>query len=209
MKKILCVAAHSDDPIIGMGGTIKELAKIGHKIWVISVCSDRIKGFKEAIETLGAIPLFFDFSYNNINENDLVEKLKIIFEKINPDVVFTHWYREILIDHEIVSQQVIKIARKMDKEIFLFEIPASSLNFNFDVAIDITDSYEIRKKAIEIMKGAFDPKVYEEEILPSIIYPPGFRGIQVGCKFSEVFKRFGSRHPLAPERTKILDISKI
>ncbi|PLV58284.1 PIG-L deacetylase family protein [Thermotoga sp. KOL6] len=209
MKKILVVAAHSDDPIIGMGGTIKRMREAGFEVWVLSICGDRIKGFEEAVRFLGGNPLNFDFSYSNIDEKVLAENLTDLMKRLNPDIVFTHWIKEILFDHQLVSEITLKLARRKEKEIFAFEIPASSLDFSFDIAVDITEFYEAKKEAIEMMKGAFQTRVFEEEILPSVIYTSGFRGIQVGCKFAEVFKHFGSRFPLSPYSRKLFDISRL
>lgn len=209
MKRILVISAHSDDPIIGMGGTIRQLVLNGDQVCVLSVCGDRILGFNDAIKMIGAQPVYFDYSYGQADERRLFDDLKELFERFNPDIVFTHWHKEILYDHEIVSHQTIKLARKFEKEIYLFEIPASSIGFDFDVAIDITNSFEYKKMAIELMKDAFDERVFLKEIMPSIIYPAGFRGIQVGCEFAEVFKHYGSRFPLSPLRKKVIDIAQI
>ncbi|MEN3008564.1 PIG-L deacetylase family protein [Pseudothermotoga sp.] len=209
MKKILIVGAHSDDPIIGVGGTIRELSKLGNSVTVLSVCGDRIEGYTEAIELLSAEPVYFDFSYAQIDEDDFFKQLEELMKKLNPDIVFTHWHSEILYDHEVVSKHTIKLARKFEKEIYLFEIPASSQDFQFDVAVDVTGSYEYKRKAIEMMKDAFKEEVFEKEIMPSIIFPTGFRGIQVGCPYAEVFKHLGSRFPLSPCRKRLLDLSKL
>lgn len=209
LKKILVTSAHSDDPVIGMGGTIRQLSLNGNQVCVLSVCGDRISGFKDAVETLGAQAVHFDYSYGKIDEAKLFEDLKELFEQFNPHVVFTHWHTEILYDHQVVSEQTIRLARRSEKEIYLFEIPASSIGFDFDVAIDITASYEYKKKAIELMKDAFQERVFTEEIMPSIIYPSGFRGIQVGCEFAEVFKHYGSRFPLAPFNKRLVHITQI
>lgn len=209
MKKILVVAAHSDDPIIGAGGTVRELSKLGNNVSVVSVCGDRIEGYVEAIKLLRAEPLYFDFSYGRIDEDIFSKRLEELMKNFNPDIVFTHWHSEILYDHEIVSKHTINLARKFEKEIYLFEIPASSLDFHFDVAVDVTDSYEYKKKAIEMMKNAFEKEVFEKEIMPSIIFPAGFRGIQVGCSYAEVFKHLGSRFPLSSYRKRLLDLSKL
>ena len=200
MKKILVVAAHSDDPVIGMGGSIKRFSQRGYEVLVVSVCGDRILGFSDAMDMLGARSFNFDFSFSNVDGAVLRRELEGLFRKVDPDLVFTHWKREILYDHEIVSKVVYEIARKMEKEIFMFEIPASSLDFTFNVAVNVSDTYEYRAKAIMEMKEAFDKKVFEEEILPSVVYPPPFRGIQVGVRFAEVFYSLGSRHPLSPHR---------
>ncbi|HBT25890.1 MAG TPA: hypothetical protein DEA58_04270 [Pseudothermotoga sp.] len=209
MKRVMIIGAHSDDPVIGAGGTIRELTLAGYEVYVVSVCGDRIEGFDEAIRFLGAKPIHFGFSYGQIDEESLTEEIERLVQAYDPDIIFTHWSSEILFDHELVSKHVLKIFRRREKEIFLFEIPASSLDFHFDVAVDITRSYEYRKKAIEIMKEAFSKEIFEKEILPSIIFPPGFRGIQVGCPYAEVFKHLGSRHPLSPYRRKLINIFEI
>jgi len=209
LKKVLVTSAHSDDSIIGMGGTLKKLTSNGYKVFVLSVCGDRIAGFDNAMRLLGAQPLHFHYSYGKINQQQFSEELRKLFEQIDPQIVFTHWEKEILYDHHLVSKQTIELARNFEKEIYMFEIPASSIDFDFDVAVDITQFFEFRKKAIELMKDAFEEKVYLKEILPSIVYAPGFRGIQVGCEFAEVFKYCGSRFPLAPYRKKLLDIASI
>lgn len=209
MKRILVVAAHSDDPIIGAGGTMRELSLRQNRVCALSVCGDRIDGYVEAMKLLGAEAEKFGFSYGQIDEVALSKELRRFMESFDPDIVFTHFYSEILYDHEVVSKVTIDVARRFEKEIYLFEIPASSLDFQFDVAIDISDSYEFKKKAIELMKNAFDEDVYEKEIMPSIIFPAGFRGIQTGCAYAEVFKHLGSRFPLSPYRKKLIDLEKL
>ncbi len=209
MKRILIVGAHSDDPIIGAGGTARELAKIGNHVAVVSVCGDRIAGYEEAIRLLGAEPIHFDFSYGDIPDEKLSQLLREFFNNFKPDIIFTHWGNEILYDHGVVSQNVLKVARLYEKEVFFFEIPASSLEFTFDVAVDISESFDFKKRAIEVMKEAFDERVFREEVYPSIVYPSGFRGIQVGCKFAEVFKHAGSRFPLSPFRRRLLKLEDL
>jgi LmbE family N-acetylglucosaminyl deacetylase len=201
------IAAHSDDPIIGMGGTIMNLSSFGYDVTVMSVCGDRINGFEEAIKSLNARPIHLNFSYGNIDESKLKEYLEDFIKSF--DFIFTHWSNEILYDHEIVSKISLETSRRLEKEIFMFEIPASSIGFEFDFAVDISDSYESKVEAIETMRKAFESKIFEEEIYPSILYTSGFRGIQVGCKFAEVFKHCGSRFPLAPYKIKKIDFKNL
>ncbi|KUK02286.1 MAG: LmbE family protein [Thermotoga sp. 50_1627] len=209
MKRILIVAAHSDDPIIGAGGTIRELSKLGHEVCALSVCGDRIDGYSEAMKLLGSRAEHFEFSYGQIDEERFSEELEKFMKSFNPDVVFTHWQSEILYDHEVVSKHAVMLARKLEKQIYLFEIPASSLDFRFDVAIDVSGSYEFKKKAIELMRNAFEKEVFEKEIMPSIVFPSGFRGIQVGCAYAEVFKHLGSRFPLSPYNKWLIELEKL
>lgn len=208
MKSVLVAAAHVDDPIIGAGGVIGLLSDLGYRTHVLSVCGDRSEGYEEAIANLGGTPLKFDYSYGSVEKSDrLVGMLQELFKSISPDIVFTHWSDEILIDHQIVSETVIEIARRQDvSELYLFEIPASSVNFHFDVSVDITQFYSKKVNAIKMLRG-IDSTVFEREIWPSIAYTSGFRGIQVGCQYAEVFKFYGSRKPLSPYHKTLISWS--
>ena len=205
MNKILAISAHSDDLIIGLGGTISKLSNLGKEVYALSVCSDRIEGFDKAINSLGANPLTLNYSYSMVEEFSLEKKLEDLFMKIKPDFIFTHWTNEILYDHLVVSKVSIKLARKFESNIFLYEIPASSVNFDFNVAIDIGENYFKKIEAILMMKEAFSNEVFKKEIYPSVIYTSPFRGIQVGVQFAEVFKNLGSRKPLSPYHCMLSD----
>lgn len=205
MEKILVIAAHVDDPIIGMGGTIAVLHNKGYEILVISSCNDRSSGYEDAIEYLGGKSLKFDFSYGRINLDNLKTAVENEIKKFKPTILFTHWHNEILEDHEIVSKISVQLARQYElRELFLFEIPATSLNFQFDVGVNISETYSKKREAIEMLKG-IDKETFNTEILPSILYSSGFRGIQFGCKFAETFKSLGSRKPLAPYYRRLVE----
>jgi len=209
VKRVLVTCAHSDDAVIGYGGTIKEFTDRGIEVLAVSICGDRINGFDRAMGMLGADFVALKNSYGKINTDVMISDLKNIFEDFNPDVVFTHWTNEILYDHELVSKQVIKLARQYDHDILLYELPATSVDFTFDVAVDITRSYTFKLKALFEMKEAFDVETFKNEVLPSVVYAPGYRGILTGCKYAEVFKSLGVRKPLSPYGRRLMDIEKL
>ncbi|MDK2945851.1 MAG: hypothetical protein PWQ85_623 [Geotoga sp.] len=208
MNKILAISAHSDDLIIGLGGTISKLASLGYEVHALSVCNDRIEGFNKALTFLGAKPLTFNYEYSKVDENSLINNLENLFNKIKPNTIFTHWENEILYDHYVVSEISIKIARKYEANILQYEIPATSVNFEFNVAIDIENNYFKKIKAMLMMKNAFSNEVFKNEIYPSVIYTPPFRGIQVGVKYAEVFKNLGNRFPLSPYHYMLIDFNR-
>lgn len=209
MKSVAVICAHSDDAVIGCGGTIKLLSEAGIEVNVVSVCGDRVFGFENSMSLLQAKPLMLNYSYGSIDVNSFEKDIMNVFEKINPDIVFTHWKDEILLDHEVVSAVVSRLVRKKEKELIYFEIPASSIDFEFNFAFDITRMYGDKVKAIMEMKDAFTESVFREEVLPSVIYTPGFRGVQVGCKYAEVFNFYGRRKPLSPHWWTIRSVSDL
>lgn len=209
MNNVLVVCAHSDDAVIGCGGTIKLLSEAGMNVAVVSVCGDRVLGFDNSMKLLGAKPLVLSYSYGLIDINSLERDLKNVFESFSPEIVFTHWKEEILLDHSIVSDVVSRLVRKEEKELVYFEIPASSINFEFNSAFDISKVYTEKIRAIMEMKEAFTKKVFKDEVLPSVVYTPGFRGIQVGCRYAEVFNFYGKRRPLSPRWWALKSVSNL
>ena len=107
---ILVLAAHPDDEVLGMGGTIKKYTEnynVDKKI--ISQMNNHIEKLiidaKSASKTLGVSDVeFLDFPDN---EMDLVSNLEItkriekIIKKFQPDQVFTHSCFDVNVDHRM------------------------------------------------------------------------------------------------------------
>jgi N-acetylglucosamine malate deacetylase 1 len=148
-KKILVVAAHPDDEVIGCGGTIAKLKKQGNEIYVLFVSDGEssrnvknlssliLKRKKSAIRSskiLGIKKIFFcDLPDNNLDSISRLTIVKLI-EKyivdIKPQIVFTHFNGDLNIDHQIVSKSVITACRPQKKnpvkKLLFFEIPSST-----------------------------------------------------------------------------------
>ncbi len=149
-KKVLVVAAHSDDDALGCGGTLLKLANQGHEIHAIyftdGVSSrkkdkdlekkifNRKKDSVKASKILG-IKSIQNLSYPD-NQLDTIPLLKITrnIEKaintIKPDILFTHYENDLNIDHQIIFKAVMTATRPKPKtkikKIFLFETLSST-----------------------------------------------------------------------------------
>jgi len=158
MNRILIVAAHPDDEVLGCGGTIArflgerkiEAATLILGEGVTSRDKNRDRdGRKEEIESLkrniisanrilGVEKVFsFDFPDNRFDTVALIDIIKAI-EEIKqifmPDTIFTHFANDMNIDHAITSKAVLTATRPMSdepvKEIYAFEV-LSSTEWNF------------------------------------------------------------------------------
>ena len=217
-KKILIFAAHPDDEVIGCGGTIAKLKKNGNEIFVCfladgessrnvknlnELIKKRKKAAKKSAVILGIKELFFcDLPDNKL---DTVSRLSIvkIVEKyisfIKPHTVFTHFYEDLNIDHQIVSKAVITACRPEKKnpvkKLLFFEIPSSTdwqisnkkkNYFNPNWYEDISKTKNLKIKAF---------KAYKDEIrkwphprsLKGIVSLMQLRGATSGFKFAEAF----------------------
>lgn len=150
-KKILVVAAHPDDEVLGCGGTLAKYSLQGHDINILFLTNGvssrgfskkkmlklifaRKKAAQKAKKIIGAKKLFFlDFKDNQLDAYPLLKIIKpiekLIF-KIKPDTIYTHFEDDLNIDHQIVNKAVITICRPQKsnsiKELFFFEIPSST-----------------------------------------------------------------------------------
>lgn len=152
-KKIMIIAAHPDDEILGCGGTIARLVSEGHQVYIFilaegitsrnvirnrEVFENELLGLKkiaiQANNILGVSEVeLLDFPDNRMDNVDRLDIIKIIEKKIleiQPAVIYTHFYNDLNIDHRIVSDAVITATRPVFgqcvKEIYFFEVPSST-----------------------------------------------------------------------------------
>jgi LmbE family N-acetylglucosaminyl deacetylase len=152
-SKVLVVAAHPDDEVLGCGGTIARLARSGHSVFVlilgegVTSRSDRrsrknsLKEIRElrkaagiSAKVLGVEEVFFqDFPDNRFDSVDLLDIVKAV-EKVknavNPEVVFTHFEHDLNKDHRITNHAVLIATRPVKgetvKEVYAFEVASST-----------------------------------------------------------------------------------
>lgn len=152
-KKILVVASHPDDEVLGCGGTIAKLIHNKNQVHVYfshegsSSRYDDYKNKKSLKEIkkrngmalrcskfLGYNIVAFGNNVNLRNENfsvlNNVKKLDKIINKIKPDIIITHHPDDINDDHQItfkiVSNATRPPAKHLVKEIYLMEIPSTT-----------------------------------------------------------------------------------
>jgi len=152
-NKILIVAAHPDDEILGCGGSMAKWVKDGHEVHVLilaegSTSRDKIRdranhekelthlasSAREAGDIIGINSLkLLDYPDNRMDSVDLLDVVKTIesfVEKIQPNIVVTHHSGDLNIDHRIVFQGVITACRPQPghsvKCILSFEVPSGT-----------------------------------------------------------------------------------
>jgi N-acetylglucosamine malate deacetylase 1 len=151
MQKVLVVAAHPDDEVLGCGGTIAKLTAQGTQVYVgfiadgVSSRSENLilddkehlvrrDAAKKACQHLGVeLVEFYDMPDNQLDTVSQLEVTQLIegmIDTYKPDTIFTHHIGDVNIDHQCVHKAVMTACRPQQgstvKLILSFEVPSST-----------------------------------------------------------------------------------
>ena len=201
MKRILIIAAHPDDEILGCGGIIVKYKKIGAYIKVLflgegSTCryedyksveaiasiAERNLWATEALDVLGVDHFkFYNLPCGRFDQVPLLTINKIIektIAEVKPDTVFTHSDVDSNNDHRVVFRSTIIATRPSSKHIvnrvLSYEVLSSS-EWGFDHAFQPNYFIEISESQLEKKWEAL--KCYQTEMREAP-FPRSWRGVQ-------------------------------
>lgn len=151
MKKVLVIAAHPDDEVLGVGGTIAKLSAAGAECHLLIVTdgsssqyrdSDHLHEIIEAkkLETKGCADLlgFKSIHYGELPDmkldktphiaiNQVIEK---VINEVQPDTVFTHFWGDVNRDHQEVYKSTLVAVRpvmgQVVRELYCYRVPSST-----------------------------------------------------------------------------------
>jgi N-acetylglucosamine malate deacetylase 1 len=206
--KILVIAAHPDDEVLGMGATIKKLSKKNHKIHLCVVSEGAsaqyqdkkmIKIRKEACIKAGKILGISQFTFlefpdaklDIISQLEINIKLEKIIAKFKPEIVYTTPEHDLMKDHQKVHECTLVATRPTSstvKQVLCYEIPGMTKNpFNPNVYENIDKEFEIKKKAFKIYKSEV-MKYPHPRSIESIENLSIYRGVESGLRKAEAFQ---------------------
>jgi len=213
-NRILIIAAHPDDEILGCGGLIakyKNKSKI-QTIFLTDGVSARGKKNKlidlrkkECLKLFKFIninkPIFFNFPDNKLDSIPLlniVKKIESVIKKFKPNLVLTHYENCLNIDHKVAYQATITACRPLKKNSFInqivsFEVPSSTewkisnkSIFKPNIYIDI--SKEIKKKINYLKFYKSEIKLYpHSRSTRGVKAVASYRGIISGFNYAEAY----------------------
>ena len=157
MRTVLVVAAHPDDEILGVGGTVARHAAQQDAVYALilgegqtSRGTRREDTGREVVEALhrntlesaravGYRDVFFaDFPDNRFDGVDLLDIVKTVERKVRdlqPQIIYTHYSGDLNVDHQCTARAVLTATRPMAdcgvEAVYAFETLSSS-EWNFD-----------------------------------------------------------------------------
>lgn len=171
-KRVIVIAAHPDDEILGCGGTIARLVREGYEVQAVIVCEgesvryggldvDQRSAMIRAAELLGygkVIPLgMADQRLDGFPILNLTQRLETIMDNFQPSIVFTHYANDLNRDHRIVFEAVATATRPVStyvEALYQFQTASSSEwaysdAFQPNTWVDISQTLPLKIKAFE------------------------------------------------------------
>lgn len=212
--KVLVIAPHPDDEVLGCGGTIAKRAAEGHDVFVCVVTkgceplfppeqvqqvraecekADQLLGVKETI--------FLSFPavmLETVPRYDLNGRISEIIQTIKPDEVYIPHRGDMQLDHKMVVDAAMVALRPkykhVVKRIYAYEtvsetgwdIPNSTNEFIPTVYEDISENLDDKKEAMRLVKTQIGefPDARSVEAIEALAK---YRGSTVGVKAAEAF----------------------
>ena len=207
VRRVLIIAAHPDDDILGCGGFIaKHSGAYDFKVIFIaegSSCRFPYSDLKtepvqntilsrnnsgvDALNYLGVSKYeFYNLPCGRLDQVDLIEINKIIeleIKNFKPDVIFTHSENDTNNDHRIVFKSTLIATRPGStgfvRNLFSYEVLSSS-EWNFDQPFKPNYFQQLSEENIEKKWKALN--MYKTEI-KKFPYPRSFEGIKALANF--------------------------
>lgn len=184
--KVSVVVAHPDDEIIGVGGTILKHISDGDEIQIIILCEGKSSRYERLEdmdfnilkqynkETTAAMEIMkvcnyklYNYPNNRLDTLpllDIVKEIQKQLDEFRPEVVYTHSYSELNIDHLLVNKAVTTAVRALPdayvKELLFFSTLSSTEQtrsigqfFMPNLFVDISPFIEIKLKALSCYKS--------------------------------------------------------
>ena len=149
--KILVIAAHPDDEVYGMGGTIAKLSEAGDEVHVLFVtdgCTAQYRNdprlpqilaqkqeeARRANALLGVKAVHFgtlpDMRLDTVPHVEVNQLIEETVDAVAPEVVYTHFLGDVNLDHQMVYRSTLVAVRPVPgqtvRELYCYRVPSST-----------------------------------------------------------------------------------
>ena len=198
-RRVLVLAAHTDDGEFGCGGTIARLLDEGVEVRYVAFSTatkSLPEGFppdalarevEEATAALGITNLaVHDFDVRTFPERrqDILELLIAEWEEWHPDAVFQPSLHDVHQDHQVVAAEGLRAFKRTT--ILGYEIPWNNFDFSYQAYFALTQAQVERKIAALAKYASQQHRRYSDpEYIRNLART---NGINVNRDYAEVFQ---------------------
>jgi N-acetylglucosamine malate deacetylase 1 len=150
--RVLAIAAHPDDEVLGCGGTLAKHAARGDRVTILilgegltsrapsreaasrETLPDLQHDARQAAASLGITDVrllqFPDNRFDGVDLLDVVKAIEGVKTDMHPDFVYVHHWGDLNVDHRVTFDAALAAFRPMPGEravdVFAFEVPSST-----------------------------------------------------------------------------------
>lgn len=214
MDRVLVVAAHPDDDILGCGGTVALLTSRGRDVRVQFLADgvgsradrpqhadERKDDARRALAIVGATDVgFAGFPDNAMDTVPLLDICKTVAQTVaefRPDTVLTHSLSDLNIDHRLTAEAVLVAARPHPESpvqrVLNFEVPSATGwrpaadAFDPRFHVDVTGTRDAKLAALQEYEVEMRPWPHARS-LEAVDALMRWRGAMVGVEAAEAFE---------------------
>ncbi len=208
-EKIVVFSAHSDDFVIGAGGTIAKYTQQKDKVLAVVfsygelshpwlkkkvVQKMRYKETEDASKLLRCKSIFYDLRegkfLDDYKAKNLKESLVQLLEKEKPTKVFTHSHEDPHPDHRAVHEMTLEVFNELKEkpEVYMYSIwnPVSFKTQYPSLYVDVSKTFSLKLKSLWKFKSQ---KVHVSYPFVLLMYKAIKDGIKMRARFGEHFFR--------------------
>jgi len=206
---ILVFSAHSDDFVIGAGGTIAKYAKEGRKVtavvfsygekshpWLKEEVVKKMRSEETFVASreLGCKTIFFDLHEFNFLPDFRKDKLEPsilkLIEKEKPSKIFTHSNEDPHPDHIAAHEITLKLYQKLSfhPELYVYSVwnPVSLKTNYLSLYVDISKTFSAKMKSLKAYRSQQIHIAYPTFLL---VFKAIANGLKIRRMFAEMFYR--------------------
>ncbi|PIZ51002.1 hypothetical protein COY27_05090 [Candidatus Woesearchaeota archaeon CG_4_10_14_0_2_um_filter_33_13] len=211
LETIFVFGAHTDDFVIGAGGTLAKYVQEGKKVisivfslgelshpWIKDhvIKSIRSKETLDAGEIMGCETFFLNLRDQKISEdylkNNTEDKLLALLIKHQPTKIFTHSIEDPHPDHKTVHKITLELYDKLNfepkPEVYVYSVwnPVSFKTGWPSLYVNITNTFSIKLQALKTFRSQ---KIHVAYPFILLLFRAFLQGIKIRTWFGERFYR--------------------
>ena len=170
-QKVLVIAAHPDDEVLGCGGTVALHTQAGDQVTIVIVCEGESLRYGEngvgqrqhiqaAASKMGVTDVrllgFLDQKLDTLTLTELITALEEVVKSQRPNIVYCQFGGDVNRDHQILFKALLVATRPTETYIdavYAFDTASSTewaypQTFNPDTWVDISTTLDIKLEAM-------------------------------------------------------------